>query len=121
MSDPAEIERLRGLRLDAATGDRQRLLVRVMIGLSVTLVIAGQAVAWSRGEPLEGTHDAAGLLRRLPSGHALMLLGLLVGVASPLARALLLARWFAGRGERAMVWISMLLIVITLSGLLLRH
>ena len=121
MSDVTEIERLRAWRLDPATGERQRLLVRSMIGLSVALVSAGQVVAWSRGEPLEETHDAFALLRTLPSGHALMMLGVLVGIASPLARALFLARWFAGRGERAMVWISLLLILVTLSGLLLRH
>lgn len=121
MSDPAELERLRALRLDDATGARQRLLVRSMIAVSVALVIVGQIVAWWKGEPLEETHDPVALLRALPSGHSLMLLGLIVGIASPLARAALLARWFARRGERAMVWISLALLAITLSGLLVRH
>ena len=57
----------------------------------------------------------------LTVGDALMLLGVLVGIATPIARAVLLARWFARRGERAMVIISVVLVAIILSGLLLRH
>ncbi|NBX26431.1 MAG: hypothetical protein EBQ99_10380, partial [Planctomycetes bacterium] len=65
--------------------------------------------------------DAFAMLRVPPSGHGLMLLGVLVGLATPLARASLLAGWFARRGERAMVALSVLLVAIVLSGLLVRH
>ena len=121
--EPSSVEsiaRLRALRLDDRTARRQRLLMRTMVGLSVALVVAGQALAWARGESAAVT-DPVRALQAFPSGPSLMLLGLLVGIASPFARALLLARWFCGRGERAMVWVSMLLLVILLSGLLLRH
>ena len=120
-SAAAEIDRLRALRLDERTAVRQRRLMRLMVGASVTLVVTGQVLAWGRKEPTPTAHELTQVLRDLPSGHALMMAGLLVGVATPLARALLLARWFAGRGERVMVWVSALLVAILLSGLLLKH
>lgn len=116
-----EVERLRALRLDERTAVRQRRLMRLMVGASVALVVTGQTLAWGRKEPTPTSHEMTQVLRELPSGHALMMVGLLVGVATPLARALLLARWFAGRGERVMVWVSALLVAILLSGLLLKH
>ena len=119
-SNVDSIARLRALRLDDRTARRQRLLMRTMVGASVALVVVGQALAWARGESTAVT-DPLRALQAFPSGPSLMLLGLLVGIASPFARALLLARWFAGRGERAMVWVSMLLLAILLSGLFLRH
>jgi hypothetical protein len=50
-----------------------------------------------------------------------MLLGLMVGLATPVARSMLLAGWFARRGERAMALIALAVVAIVLSGLLLRH
>jgi hypothetical protein len=111
MSDQAEIDRLRDRQLDPSTGARQRLLIRCMVALSLTLVALGEVLSIVRHETL----------RDLPRGDALMLLGVLVGIATPIARAVLLARWFARRGERAMVIISVVLVAIILSGLLLRH
>jgi autotransporter-associated beta strand protein len=55
----------------------------------------------------------------LAGGNVTM--GSVSGIATPIARAVLLARWFARRGERAMVIISVVLVAIILSGLLLRH
>ena len=119
----AEVERLRGLRLDERTGRLQRNWIRVMVAASVALIVSGQCMEWARGGSpgAAATGDAWAALQAFPSGHSLMVLGLLVGVATPMVRALLLARWFAGRGERVMVWISALLMLILLSGLLLRH
>ena len=73
------------------------------------------------GEHVEGALGVVETLRALPSGHALMTLGLVLGVATPIMRSLLLAGWFARRGERAMAVIALAVVAIVLSGLLLRH
>lgn len=121
MNDPAEVERLRTAQLDMATGLRQRWLIRCMVGTSLALVTLGEAVSLARHEAPRTDHRVLDTLRDLPSGESMMMLGLLVGIATPIARALLLARWFARRGERAMVIVSVVLVAIILSGLLLRH
>ena len=121
MNDQAEIERLRDRQLDAATGATQRLMIRCMVALSLSLVVLGEVLTIVRHEPARTEHGLLETLRDLPRGDALMLLGVLVGIATPIARALLLARWFARRGERAMVIVSVVLVAIILSGLLLRH
>ena len=121
MSDQAEIDRLRDRQLDPSTGARQRLLIRCMVALSLTLVALGEVLSIVRHEPPRTEHGLLETLRDLPRGDALLLLGVLVGIATPIARAVLLARWFARRGERAMVIISVVLVAIILSGLLLRH
>ena len=121
MSDPAEIDRLRAERLDPAASSFQRKLIRVLVWGSVGLIIAGQVIAWRRSEHPDGPQPMMNVLRSLPSGHALMMLGLLVGLATPVARSLLLAGWFARRGERAMAAIALAVVAIVLSGLLLRH
>jgi hypothetical protein len=121
MSGAGEIERLRSLRLDHATASLQRKMIRLLVWSSVGLVMVGQLIAWKRGETLPHHADPLQALRALPSGHALMLLGVLTGLVTPLARTLLLAAWFARRGERAMVALSLLLVAIVLSGLLVRH
>jgi hypothetical protein len=107
--------------MDPSTGARQRLLIRCMVALSLTLVALGEVLSIVRHEPPRTEHGLLETLRDLPRGDALMLLGVLVGIATPIARAVLLARWFARRGERAMVIISVVLVAIILSGLLLRH
>jgi uncharacterized membrane protein len=116
-----EVERLRSLRLDHATASLQRKMIRLLVWSSVGLVVAGQLIAWKRGETVTHHADTLDLLRTLPAGHAVMLLGVLAGLATPLARTLLLAGWFARRGERVMVALSLLLVAIVLSGLLVRH
>ena len=121
MSDQAEIDRLRDRQLDPSTGASQRLMIRCMVALSLTLVALGEVLSIVRHEPPRTEHGLLETLRDLPRGDALMLLGVLVGIATPIARAVLLARWFARRGDRAMVIISVMLVVIILSGLLLRH
>jgi len=117
----AEIERLRSLRLDHATASLQRKTIRALVWTSVGLVLAGQLLALKRGEAAPKDLHPLALLRTLPSGHALTLLGVLVGMATPLARVLLLTAWFGRRGERAMLAISLLLVVVVLSGLLVGH
>jgi uncharacterized membrane protein len=121
MRDPVEAVQLREQRLDPATSSLQRKLIRVLVWSSVGLILAGQIVAWRNREHLEGPRAVMELLQTLPSGHALMMLGLLVGLATPVARSLLLAGWFARRGERAMALIALAVVAIVLSGLLLRH
>ena len=121
MNDQAEIDRLRALRLDAAAGSLQRKMIRVMVWGSVALTLVGQFIAWRNGEPVRHSHAVLDTLGTFPSGHALMMLGLLVGIATPIARSLLLAGWFARRGERAMAAIALIVAVIVLSGVLLRH
>ena len=121
MNHAHEIDRLRRLRLDHATASVQRKMIRAFVWSSVGLVLAGQFLAWRRGEAAPKDLDPLVLLRTLPSGHAITLLGVLVGMATPLARVLLLTAWFGRRGERAMLAISLLLVVITLSGLLVGH
>ena len=116
-----EVERLRALQLDPATGTAQRRMIRCMVATSLALVALGETLAVVRHEPPRADHAVLETLRDLPSGESLMLLGILVGIATPIARALLLARWFARRGERAMVAISVALVGIILAGLLLRH
>ena len=121
MSGADEIERLRSLRLDHATASLQRKMIRAFVWSSVGLVMVGQLIAWKRGETLPHHAEPLQALRTLPPGHALMLLGVLTGLATPVARTLLLAAWFARRGERAMVALSLLLVAIVLSGLLVRR
>jgi hypothetical protein len=121
MKDPSEVEHLRAQRLDPATSSVQRKLIRVLVWGSVAMIVMGQLMAWRSGEHVEGLGDVAGTLRTLPSGRSLMLLGLMVGLATPVARSLLLAGWFARRGERAMALIALAVVAIVLSGLLLRH
>jgi uncharacterized membrane protein len=121
MKDPSEVEHLRAQRLDPATSSVQRKLIRVLVWGSVAMIVMGQLMAWRSGEHVQGLGDVAGTLRTLPSGRSLMLLGLMVGLATPVARSLLLAGWFARRGERAMALIALVVVAIVLSGLLLRH
>ena len=121
VNDQAEIDRLRALRLDAAAGSLQRKMIRVMVWGSVALTLVGQFIAWRNGEPVRRSHAVLDTLGTFPSGHALMMLGLLVGVATPVARGVLLAGWFARRRERAMALIAALVVAIVFSGLLLRH
>ena len=121
MNHAAEIERLRSLRLDHATASVQRKMIRAFVWTSVGLVLAGQFVALQRGEAAPTSLEPFALLRTLPSGHAITLLGVLVGMVTPLARVLLLTAWFGRRGERAMVAVSLLLVAIVLSGLLVGH
>jgi hypothetical protein len=121
MKDPSEEEHLRAQRLDPATSSVQRKLIRVLVWGSVAMIVMGQLMAWRSGEHVQGLGDVAGTLRTLPSGRSLMLLGLMVGLATPVARSLLLAGWFARRGERAMALIALAVVAIVLSGLLLRH
>ena len=113
MTDPAEVDRLRSQRLDPATTSIQRKLIRLMVWGSVALIVTGQVMAWRSGEHVEGAQGVVETLRALPSGHAFMMLGLV--------RSLLLAGWFARRGERAMAVIALAVVAIVLSGLLLRH
>ncbi|MFZ4722010.1 MAG: DUF1634 domain-containing protein [Phycisphaerales bacterium] len=121
MTDPIEVEQLRAQRLDPATSSIQRKLIRTLVWGSVALIVVGQCMAWRSGEHVEGPGDVARTLRALPSGRSLMLLGLMVGLATPVARSMLLAGWFARRGERAMALIALAVVAIVLSGLLLRH
>ena len=122
MSDASdEIDRLRALRLDSATASLQRKMIRSLVWASVALVLAGQVIAWRAGEQVQAPREVGETLRGLPSGHALMMLGLLLGIATPVARGLLLMAWFARRRERAMALIAALVVAIVLSGLLLRH
>lgn len=121
MSDPTEVEHLRAQRLDPATSSIQRKMIRVLVWGSVALIVVGQWIAWRSGEHVEGPGDVAETLRTLPSGRSLILLGLMVGLATPVVRSLLLAGWFARRGERAMTLIALAVVAIVLSGLLLRH
>jgi hypothetical protein len=51
MSDQAEIDRLRDRQLDPSTGARQRLLIRCMVALSLTLVALGEVLSIVRHEP----------------------------------------------------------------------
>lgn len=121
MNDSTEVDRLCALRLDPATGSLQRKMIRALVWSSVALVVTGQVLVWRNHEPASDSHAVLDTLRTLPSGHALMMLGLLVGIATPVARGLLLASWFARRRERAMALIALLVVAIVFSGLLLCH
>ncbi len=121
MNDHLEVDRLKSLRMDPATGTLQRTTMRVVVMASVVLIVAGQMRAWMGTEVPTGEQDVLHLLASFPSGHAMVMLGLLVGVAAPMIRAILLAAWFARRRERAMVALSLLVVAIMLLGLLLRH
>jgi uncharacterized membrane protein len=121
MIDPAEVDRLQSQRLDSATSSIQRKLIRLMVWGSVALIVTGQLMAWRSGEHVEGARGVMETLRALPSGHALMMLGLVLGVVTPIMRSLLLAGWFALRGERAMALVALAVVAIVLSGLLLRR
>jgi|GEM_PF-1991612 len=120
-SQQQEIERLIKLHLDARTGTHQRVMIRALVLTSVALVVAGFVISKWNHEIAPHDNDLLQILSQLPNGAALMMLGLLLGAITPFARTLLLATWFARRGERAMVIISLLLAVIMLSGLFIRQ
>jgi cation transport ATPase len=121
MSPSDEIRILRQRNLDPATGRLQRHMLRWTVAASVVLVVAGQLVAWSRHEQGGDVRHVMSTLATFPSGQSLMTLGVLLGVATPILRSLLLAEWFRRRGERIMLAVSGLLVLIILSGLLLSH
>lgn len=121
MSEPEEIRTLRQRNLDPATGRLQRHMLRWTVAASVALVVVGQLVAWSGHEQGGDVKRVMSTLGTFPSGPSLMTLGVLLGVATPILRSLLLANWFRRRGERIMLAVSALLVLIILSGLLLSH
>jgi hypothetical protein len=63
VSDQAEIDRLRDRQLDPSTGASQRLMIRCMVALSLTLVALGEVLSIVRHEPPRTEHGLLETLR----------------------------------------------------------
>lgn len=106
---------------DAASAAVSRTLT-AGVGASLSAMAAGYALALARGGPLPGAATplselAAGLLAVDPG--ALMSLGLLLLLATPAARVVVLAWQFARRREWPFVAVSLIVLAVLGASVLL--
>lgn len=121
-----EAEYLQSRQLQCFLQRIQRRALWVIAAISITLICVGQGVAWSRRlshvqicDAVSAWHSLSDFTHALWSGDAaaLMMAGILCGVAMPFLRAIIVGVGFALQRNWLHVCLVLVVIVIMLLGL----
>ena len=121
-----EAEYLRSRQLQLVLRQIQRWSLWTIVIISITLICIGQGLAWSRGlshEHIRGEvlnwHSLADFIRAIRSGDAaaLMMFGIVCGIAMPFLRTLIVGTGFVLQRNWLHMWIAIVVIGIMLLGL----
>jgi uncharacterized membrane protein len=121
-----EIEYLRSRRLQREFRVIQKWLLWVLTIVSVALICSGQGMAWAHGvshadirAAVAGWTGPADFARAVAAANpaALMMLGILCGIAMPFLRTLVVCAGFLHQRNWLYVALSLLVVAIMLLGL----